>query len=371
MRTLSFPAVFCIVSMTFLAGCGANTHPNSPTQSSPLYTADAKYAYVGTQSFIDEYSVSTAGQWTEIGHAIPIQGATTGTAIAIDPKYRFLYFVAGSSANSVISMYTITSGTGVLVPTSPASITIAGTLSQGIAVDGLGKFVYTADTDSSTVTSLAINQTTGVLTPTSVSSIRAGVNTSGVTTDALGKYVFASDEYGDISEFTINQTTGNLSANSPGSLQGGGRAGTISPAETFFYSPGQAPGDVVVLSLNSATGVLSEIQSGAVPAGNDPVSIALTPNGNFAYVADRSDGELLTFSVNATTGLLASLGSSVPPGAAEPTNIVIDPGGQLAYVSCQGGNLVTIFSISTTGTLAQIGSVSTDLVPQAVVVVPR
>ena len=112
-----------------------------------------------------------------------------GASIAIDPQYRFVYSMAGGEANSYISMFTITPGTGLLVPTSPASGMIAGTLSQGIAVDGLGKFVYTADTDSNTVTSLAINQTTGVLTPTSVPSIAGPREADGVNTDACTREI--------------------------------------------------------------------------------------------------------------------------------------------------------------------------------------
>ena len=42
---------------------------------------------------------------------------------------------------------------------------------QGIAIDPLGRFVYTANTDDSTVSMFTINQSTGVLTPTTPASV--------------------------------------------------------------------------------------------------------------------------------------------------------------------------------------------------------
>jgi 6-phosphogluconolactonase (cycloisomerase 2 family) len=149
-------------------------------------------------------------------------------------------------------MYTLNANTGLLTATSTAKITIVGTGSQGIAVDGQGRFVYTADTDSNTVSSLIIDQTTGVLSPTSVPSAMASKWTDGVNTDASGKYVYASNKGdGSISQFVIDQTTGNLTPNKPALAAGGGGAfaGIINSAGTVFYSPGPASDYVAVLAI--------------------------------------------------------------------------------------------------------------------------
>jgi 6-phosphogluconolactonase len=321
---------------------------------------------------VDEYSISTAGQWTQIGSAPAAYSPGGGAAIAIDPGHRFVYSIAGGQANSYISMFTITPGTGLLVPTSPASVMIAGTLSQGIAVDGLGKFVYTADTDSNTVTSLAINQTTGVLTPTSVPFVAGPREADGVNTDASGRYVYISGKFGNINEYIIDQTTGNLTPNNPASANGGAGAfvGTINAAGTYFYSPGEGGDYVAVLAIDPTTGVLSGGTNWDIVTGNGPASVAITPDGKYAYAANRLDSSLAMFSVDSSTGLLTSLGPTVPPGSPQPNNMVLDPGGQLLYVTCFGGD-ITIFGIKTDGTLTKVGSIADVNGPQVTVLVPR
>jgi 6-phosphogluconolactonase (cycloisomerase 2 family) len=377
MRSLLYLSSSLTFSTALLAGCGGSNAPTStapPPPVTPTYAASAQYAYVATtKGFVDEYSISASGQWTQIGSATPAFSTDGGAALAIDSGHRFLYSLAGGEANSYISMFTITPGTGLLVPTSPAYVTIAGTLSQGIAVDGLGKFVYTADTDSNTVTSLVINQTTGVLTPTSVTSIAGPREADGVNTDASGKYVYVSGKFGNINEYVINQTTGNLTPNNPATADGGPGAfvGTINAAGTYFYSPPGQDGDyIAVLSIDPATGVLSGGADADTTTASGPSSVALTSDGKYAYVANRGDNTLAMYTVAASTGLLTSFGATVPPGSDEPNSIVIDPSGQLAYVSCFGGD-ITIFGIEADGTLTQVGSVADVNGPQVTVLVPR
>jgi len=77
MRSVSNFGGGIVLSVTVLAGCGGGTPSNTgstPTPT-PTYTAGAQYAYVGTgNGFIDEYSISTTGQWTEFGHAVGAPG---------------------------------------------------------------------------------------------------------------------------------------------------------------------------------------------------------------------------------------------------------------------------------------------------------
>jgi 6-phosphogluconolactonase (cycloisomerase 2 family) len=376
MRSLSALVSCFLVSTVPLAGCGggsgSNSNSTSPPPPPPAYTANAKYAYVVTGSYIDEFSVSTSGQWTQIGKAIGA-GAIGGTAIAIDPKYRFLYSIGGGYASSEITMFTIDPATGILTPTSPASITIAGLLSQSIAVDGLGRFVYTADTDTNTVTSLAIDQTTGMLTPTSAPITASVMATNGVIADAVGKYVYVEGEYGGLASYSIDQTTGNLNVVSDYPFMGGGGGfpGIINPAGTYYYAAGGQSSAISVVGLNSQTGVLTQVPSGGIiQTGQDATSVALTPDDKYAYITARSDGNLWTFTVDPTSGLLTRLGGLVTAGADYPYQIVVDPGGQLLYVACLGGSVMN-FGIKTDGTLTPVGSVTTDGSAEGIVLIPR
>ena len=120
--------------------------------------------------------------------------------MVVDPLGRFAYvanLVSDASDPSTISMYTINPTTGMLTPTTPATVP-TGLFPQGIAIDPLGRFVYTANSDDSSVSMFTINQTTGVLTPTtpaSVSTLIPGelVSKPGfLTVDPTGRFLYLS-----------------------------------------------------------------------------------------------------------------------------------------------------------------------------------
>lgn len=371
----SFPSlvVSCLLSAIPLAGCGgggsAATTPPPPV--APTYSAGAQYAYVSTlQGYIDTFSISSTGKWTKIANPGAAQNGQI--SLAMDPKHRFLYAASGGSADSVISSFVIDTATGSLAQTSPFGIHIAGLFNQGLAVDGLGKFLYTADSDSNTVTALAINQITGV--PTVVSSVAAGQLPDGVTTDAAGKYVYIANRFGgNISEYVIDPATGNLTPNNPATVNSAGLpyAGTINAAGTFFYSVGTGTPSIETFSMNAQTGVLSAVPNGTLTNSDGPSAIALTPNGKFAYAVNFTSSDLTAYSVNATTGLLTQISSVIAPGADQPYTIAMDPDGQLLYVVCLSGNAVTIFGINADGSLTQQQVITTDEQPGAIALFPR
>jgi len=94
---------------------------------------------------------------------------------------------------ATISMYTINASTGVLSPTTPATVP-PGYFPQGIAIDPSGKFVYTANSDDSTVSMYTIDQNTGVLTPTSPPTVAAGWSPGSVTVGPSGKFAYVAND---------------------------------------------------------------------------------------------------------------------------------------------------------------------------------
>ena len=354
-------AMLLVVCAT-VCGCGSSSSNSSgggaTKPTTPSYTAAARHAYVCAGK-VYAYTVSSAGAWTANG-----SGTADCQSMAVDPMHRFLYAVGGSSGSvNEIWMFTINTQTGALTPMNPASVIVPGQFTQSIAVDGLGKYAYTANSDTNDVTALAIDQTTGVLTPAPVPTIAAVDAPNGVTTDASGKYVYVSNKLdGYVSQYLIDPATGDLSANNPPTSDGapGPFAGTINPAGTVYYSPGQAGSSVEVMSVNAGVATLLDVSS--VATGNGPVSVALTPNGKFAYVADRTDSRVSVFGVSAGDGTLTQIGSAVVAsgnavvtGAESANYVAVDTGGQVLYVGC--GTQVSIFGINTDGTLTYISAV--------------
>jgi 6-phosphogluconolactonase len=139
-------------------------------------------AYVLNGFSYDTVSMYTVDSCT--GALTPTRPATAPTGgnefgaeeMAIDPAGRFAYvanLVSNAADLAVISMYTIDSSTGILNPTNPPTVP-TGYFPRGIAIDPLGKFVYTANSDDNTVSMFTINPATGVLSPTTPPTVATG-----------------------------------------------------------------------------------------------------------------------------------------------------------------------------------------------------
>src|SRR5271163_773499 len=157
-----------------MSSCGGGNSPHTvPPTPACTPAAPSAFAYV-LNDFDNTVSMYTLDSCT--GDLTPTTPATVATGansfgsetMVVDPAGRFAY-VANLGSNAVdagtISMFTINSTTGVLSPTTPATVA-TGFLPQGIGIDPLGRFVYTANSDDNTVSMFTINSSTGVLTPT-------------------------------------------------------------------------------------------------------------------------------------------------------------------------------------------------------------
>src|SRR6202453_5204427 len=140
-----------ILSLAFLLAAGCAKNPTSSTSTSgactPSSTPEASYALTGYA--VSMYTVnSCTGQFTATtpasvgtGYAYP-QNDSSEQLVA-DPLGRFVYvanLVSNVAGPSSISMYTVNSTTGVLTPTTPATVS-TGWFPQGIAIDPQGRFV--------------------------------------------------------------------------------------------------------------------------------------------------------------------------------------------------------------------------------------
>lgn len=298
--------------------------------------------------------------------------------MVVDPRGRFAYvanLVSNASGPSSISMYTINPTTGVLSPTTPATVS-TGWFPQGIAIDPLGRFVYTANSDDATVSMFTINQTTGVLTPTTPASVSTMVpgqlysSPGFLTVDPTGKFLYVPSAVTTgavVLMFNINQTTGVLTPTSPATVATGGIPFqvVVAPNGKFAYvvdnlSGGEYVVGVSEYSVDTTTGVLTQTNPGYVSAGNGPTAIAVDPTSRFAYVVNRMDNTVSMYIVDPTTGNL-SLNSSVanPLGVigtgTQPFRIDFDPTGKFVYVTNED-SAASIYTVNSDGTLTNAGT---------------
>src|SRR4051812_34943062 len=73
------------------------------------------------------------------------------------------------------------------------------------------------------------------------------------------------------------------------------------PAEKFAYVANFSSSNVSMFTINATTGTLTPIGP-PVPAGTNPVSVAIDPTGKYAYVINQNSSDVSVFRVSAATG---------------------------------------------------------------------
>jgi 6-phosphogluconolactonase len=111
---------------------------------------------------------------------------------------EFAYALNGAQTNTV-SMYTVDSCTGDLAPTTPATVATAGNTfgAEDMAVDPAGRFAYVANlmsnaADLATISMFTIDSSTGILTPTTPATVPTGYFPQGIGIDPSGKFVYTA-----------------------------------------------------------------------------------------------------------------------------------------------------------------------------------
>jgi 6-phosphogluconolactonase len=241
-----------------------------------LYTADAGGEGNGPNESdsISEYSIDTVtGALTPVSQAdcVSTSPAIFGLANAVvtDPTAGFLF---ASSFNGIVCSFSL-SPQGILQPVtgSPFSLGTNPLLDpRAVAVDPFGRFVYTANYETSDVSAFSITPGVGALNPVPGSPFSVGASNppSAVVADPLGRFLYVLDFNVGISGFSINPNTGALT---------------------------MLPGFPISLPIFS------------------PSPLAVDPSGKFLYVGTGLSYEspsVYAFAINETTGALTSVPGS-------------------------------------------------------------
>jgi 6-phosphogluconolactonase len=322
-------------------------------------------------SCIQAYSLNhQTGGLQAVGSCVT--GPTTPKGLVAHPNNRWLY-VADSSANNAILLYSINQGNGTL--TYVASYSPGGTPAFLVLTPD-GKYLY-ASVENQTVAGFTINQTTGALTAVSGSPTTAtGTAYYGIAVDPSETHLYVSDDTtpAAVHVFPISSTTGAISAptnyttspsqtgaygisvsqdgnyvymgaqgsanivywsNSSGTLSGQTQIATgattpapwgtlFSASGSVFYANLYGSNEVGAYTYNSSTGGLTAVTGSPFSTGSStgPKMLALDPDKAFLFVSLYSSGQLAEFTIDQTTGALSSL-TTIASGGATPTNIAV------------------------------------------------
>jgi 6-phosphogluconolactonase (cycloisomerase 2 family) len=171
-------------------------------------------------------------------------------------------------------------------------------------------------------------------------------------------------------EYGITMTSGNPYAYpTAGTVGNQPNTVAVTPNNQFMYV-GDADGTIDAFKVNY-DGTLVAVGAPFANAGGVR-GIAIDPTGKFLYASDNPGARIFTFSINQTTGALTSLGNIATPGGAQPRGMAVDNANHL-YVAFAALDQVGQYSInSTTGALTQIAApIAAGTTPDRVAVTPN
>ncbi len=128
-------------------------------------------------------------------------------------------------------------------------------------------------------------------------------------------------------------------------------------AALVYVGCGSVNGDVVIFSLDQATGALTK--TGLAEAGGSTSFSALHPSGKYLYLTRNRSHHVAAFAVDATTGALTMLNLVAAVGAdpslgANPAYLTVDRTGKFLLAANYSGHSVNVFPILPDGGLADL-----------------
>ena len=396
---LAFFSRLSIVSVVagLCLGCGgsSNSGSGSPpvTPSGPAAGSEFLYGLSGAAFGSGEIYVSSVDPSTgNLGAPSPASAEYTqvtpanydGVSLMTTPSAKFVYMPGSNSNGYGIFGFSLAGTEGELTPlvsSDPYVPTQPFSNIQGVAIDGLGRYIYVSDRagTTNTIRAFAIDPSTGELTDGPVLTASNSSTLQDGASDPAGKYLYWINQpnnapnnaspYG-LSVFSIDSGTGALTeiAGSPYPITLAGYTVnpfdiTVSASGEYVYLPtnifsssNSNPGTTVIYAflVSPTSGALTPIPSSPTSIGQASTSqISLAPNGNFLYTAENFGSPLTdgigVFAINSSSGLVSGTASSFTlDNALGP--IQVDPSGSV-LVSL-GDNVISSYAINaSTGSL--------------------
>jgi 6-phosphogluconolactonase len=317
-------------------------------------------AYVsGYAPKLSLYQVTGAGT---LGSASSFTSfGTSPSFLAVNPAVTNLYALDEATVGRV-GAYAIDKVTGALAYLDDVSS--GGNGPAHVSVDATGQWVFVANYGDGTTSVLPVQAGGSLGAATDTRSV--GANAHMMLADPSNQYVFVPCLGADyVAQFRFDATTGKLTPNTPPHFATAAGAGprhvAFHPNGKLAYLIAEKASTLSALSLDTATGLLTEIETlSTLPAGfsgsNTGAEVWVHPSGTLVFGSNRGDDSIVTFAIDASTGKMTLKGHT-KTGGTTPRDFTIAPSGAYLYVANQGSGTVTAFAIDVgQGTLAPVGS---------------
>ena len=259
-------------------GALAESYPYISTDRSGHFLLGASYG--GHQVGLN--AIGKDGKVSDPLQVIPT--ARNAHSIIIDRSNRYV-FVPHLGTDQIFQ-FKLDAKAGKLVSNTPAVVQMkAGTGPRHIIVSADNKFVYLLNELTATVTTLALDAKTGLLTEVgSASALPAdtklvpgaprGPIAPGVTPRDVATDIWASDLH-------------------------------LTPSGKFLYAAERTSSSLGAFSVDGATGKLTYL--GSTPVEKQPRGFAIEPKGKYLVVSGEKSDTISVFSIDAASGTLTLL----------------------------------------------------------------
>lgn len=270
----------------------------------------SKYLFVtsaGDTTFRSLRIDQTNGALTAISSLTPFG---SGLDTALHPTLPVVY-TTSNGATDGIQAYSFDSGTGVLSDFGTVTTGNFNTHRVAVMPDGSALYFNSVQAGSTRIFRVPLNGTGALQTPVLVNSSQPA-NSQFMAIESHGKGLYGtSSGAGGINMFQI-QGDGTLAAQ--GSLT---ILGSFEPSWTHSSPDGSAlhgvggGNRILSYSINSTSGVLTELTNTFIAAATTTNSIAVDSGGAFVYIVDDTAPVIRTFTVNANKSLNSVATASV------------------------------------------------------------
>ena len=352
-----------LLAVTFFVGAASCIEPLSAQANNLPYG----FVYTGGSSpstAINEYSIDgTTGALAASGSS-PFSAGGNVLDLAPHPSGNFLYALIAAASGNQIAVLSVDSQTGGLTPV-PGSPYDAGPLSNEggpappmLAVTPNGKFLYVGNHGNRQLHGLAVDSTTGALTPISQAPVVGDV----LAMSPGGSYLYAYTNLGQTIVYSIDSTSGALTqVQSTANCLGPRPA--IDPTGRFYYT---GAAGIVACQIAPSTGMLSPVSESPFAANYGVGNLAIHPSAAFVYaVGEGYVGNVGTYYVHgyvvdASTGALTAMQQSPYAVVADYLEgIAAEPRGKYLYVTDANEGVIAYTTDSTTGEVSLVSNSAT------------
>jgi 6-phosphogluconolactonase (cycloisomerase 2 family) len=291
------------------------------TASATWSSGNTLIALVGDNKGRKGFLTGIGGGSTTISAVAGTISATSGFAVTVPvPRFAYVLTLTIPAQVGAISLYTVDPNTGIITAVPGANVPVAG--SFGVSPDG--NFLYAPCSPNPSgggdaICSFTIDRNTGVLQSASTTPPLTQPADS-VVVSPSGRFLYATPPTGcGIVGFSINTLTGVLTQLANGAILERDCEIAIDPAERFLYSKsitnqgGYAT--IAGFNIDQQTGTLTSISGSPFKAqcvNNYLDAMAMDVAGRSLYY--DSDFSMCSFALDGMTGALTHLS-----GAAFPT----------------------------------------------------